>query len=353
MTRLDYTPEDALQFHQAILAVAVPAATRIYTRYRQKLGVAELRPWDLNQDLYPVQNPALPAYGDVAALQNGVQDIFNQLDPHLGQYFALMRSEGLLSLENRKGKAPGAFCTGFPVLKSPFIFMNASGSSADVITLLHESGHAFHNFERLKLPYTQQRAPGLEFAEVASMAMELLAAPYLVSSGLYAEDTVRRFRSEHLERILLFWPYMAVVDAFQHWAYLHPQQAPDPANCDARWMDLWSEYMPGVVWRGLEDEAMTGWQRKQHIFRSPFYYLEYGLAQLGAVMVWRNALVDPTRALDDYRQALQLGGTRSLPELYQKAGARLAFDAQTLEQAVNAVENALAELTSGGERNQL
>jgi len=234
--------------------------------------------------------------------------------------------------------------------RRPFIFMNAVGLSGDVRTILHESGHAFHNFERLQLPFAQQRAPGLEFAEVASMSLESLTFPYIDAEpvGLYSPDDARRFRLLHLEKILAFWPYMAVVDAFQHWAYTHIGQAGDPANCDAKWLELWQRYLPGVDWSGLQAEAETGWHRKQHIYRYPFYYVEYGLAQLGAVQVWRSALQDPVEALARYRQALSLGGTATLPQLYQAAGARLAFDAETLAEAVQLVEQALFALEEFG-----
>lgn len=344
LLRLDYTPEDARRFQKAILEVAVPAATRVYEKHRDLQHYDVLRPWDLDLDLYPLHFPSLPAYGNTSRLEECVHTIFGELDTQLGEYFGKMRELGLLSLDNLKGKAPGAFCTGFPTMGMPFIFMNAVGLSADVRTLLHESGHAFHNFERFKLPFTQQRTPGLEFSEVASMAMELLAAPFIASSGLYESAEAARFRIAHLEHILVFWPYMAVVDAFQHWVYSHPEQATLAENCDACWLDLWRQYIPGVDWGGVEEAAMTGWHRKQHIFRAPFYYLEYGLAQLGAVLVWQRALSDPQKALAGYLTALGLGGTVSLPDLYKAAGARLAFDAETLGEAVDLVENTLVQL---------
>lgn len=344
LLRLDYTPQDANRFHKAILDVAVPAATRVYDKVRRLNHLDSLRPWDLDLDLYPLHFPSLPSYGEVKRLEACVQNIFDNLDLQLGDYFRMMSNRNLLSLENSKGKSPGAFCTGFPTMGMPFIFMNAVGLSGDVRTLLHESGHAFHNFERFKLPFTQQRTPGLEFSEVASMAMELIAAPFLTSSGLYSSDEAARFRVSHLEHILVFWPYMAVVDAFQHWVYTHPDQAVKSENCDAHWLELWQMYIPGVDWNGFEEAAMTGWHRKQHIFRAPFYYLEYGLAQLGAVLVWQKALTDPQQALKKYRDALSLGGTVTLPELYEAAGARLAFDEQTLAEAVGLVEDAMREL---------
>ncbi len=340
MLRLDYTPQDCLDFHQAIEQIATPAATRIYERHRKRLGVECLRPWDLDQDLYPIHQPSLPQYGNVDDLQHKAGAIFAQVDPVFGEYFRLMQSEALLDLDNRKGKAPGAYCTGFPVLRRPFIFMNAVGLSSDVRTILHESGHAFHNFERLGLPYAQQRNPGLEFAEVASMAMELLASPYLLDTlgGFYSRSDANRFLSEQLEHIITFWPYMAVVDAFQHWVYTHAAQAIEPAACDAKWHELWKRFIPGVDWSGLEAEAMTGWHRKQHIYRYPFYYIEYGVAQLGAVQVWQHALQDQPQAVAKYRQALALGGKMNLPELYRVAGATFALDAETLKSAVDFIE---------------
>ena len=234
------------------------------------------------------------------------------------------------------------------VVHLPFIFMNSVGLHDDVQTLLHEGGHAFHVFETAALPYHQQLSVGMEFAEVASMAMELLSAPYLPSSqgGFYADADAARARIEHLEGTILFWPYMAVVDAFQHWVYEKPQAASDPANCDAQWDALWLRFMPGVDWSGLEQERMTGWQRKLHIFQVPFYYIEYGLASLGAIQVWRNAIQDQAGAVAAYRKALALGGTVPLPVLYDTAGARFAMDSAILRQAVELAETTIDKLQS-------
>ncbi|MFM8320950.1 MAG: M3 family oligoendopeptidase [Chloroflexota bacterium] len=346
MLRLDYTPQDAQRFDQAVEQVVVPAATRLYRRYAQRLGAPSVRPWDLDNDLIPLSHPPLPPYGALEDLPRKAEAAFRRVDAQFGEQFGQMRVEGLLDLDNHKGKAPGAYCTSYPVTGRPFVFMNAIGLSSDVRTILHESGHAFHNYARLRLPFAQQRTPGLEFAEVASMAMELLASPYLdvEPEAFYAPEAARRFRIAHLEQALTFWPYMAVVDSFQHWVYTHPEQAGEAAYCDAKWLELWWRYLPGVDWTGLEEAAMTGWQRKQHIHRYPFYYIEYGLAQLGAVQVWANARRDPQAALAQYRHALELGGTVTLPELYAAAGARLAFDAGTLAEAVTLAEQVINEL---------
>jgi oligoendopeptidase F len=257
-----------------------------------------------------------------------------------------MRQNDMLDVPNRKNKRPGAFCTSLPHTGSPYIFMNAVGKRDDVRTLLHEAGHAFHNFETMQhLPYLPQRRYPIEFAEVASMAMELLAAPYLDSThgGYYVTADAARDRIAHLEKIIFFWPYMAVVDGFQHWAYTSGDAPRDPAACDEKWAELWSRFIH-VDYTGLETERMTGWHRKQHIYNYPFYYVEYGLAQLGAVQVWANALSDQAGAVKRYREALALGGTRSIPELYAAAGAKFAFDAKTLGEAVGLIESTIERL---------
>ena len=344
LLRFDYTPENCLQFHTAIEKVVVPAASRLYEQRKQRLGVSSLRPWDLNVD--PLGREALKPYQTLEELETKVSRIFHQVDPALGEYFEVMRRKGLLDLENRKGKAPGAYCFGYDMVRLPFVFENAVGLHADVSTLLHESGHAFHVFEEAHLPYQQQLPVGMEFAEVASISMELLSARYLLSSkgGFYSEEESARALAEHLEEDLLFWPYMAVVDAFQHWAYTHQSQASDPRNCDQKWGELWLRFMPGVDWSGLEDILVTGWQRKQHIFEAPFYYVEYGLASLGAFQVWRNAMQDQEAAVAAYRQALALGGTVTIPQLYATAGARFAMDEEILAEVIQLIEGKINEL---------
>lgn len=333
--RFDYGPAECMRFHKAIEEVAVPAAMKLCERRRRLLGVETLRPWDLDAD--PLGRPPLVAFQNVEELKAGCSSIFHQVDPVLGGYFDTMVHENLLDLDNRKNKAPGGYCTEFAAAKRPFIFMNAVGVHNDVQTVLHEAGHAFHAFERNALPYYQQRHVGMEFSEVASMAMELLASPYLAreKGGFYSETDAARAVAEHLEWSILFWPYMAAVDAFQHWVYENPSDAMNPANCNEHWVKLSMRFMPWIDWTGLDVELMTGWQRKLHIHTVPFYYVEYGLAQLGAAQVWRNALADQARAVAAYRSALALGGTVSLPALYSKAGAQFSFDVDVLESAVS------------------
>ena len=348
LLRFDYTPEHCIQFQRAIEEAAVPATRYLHEKRRQKLGLSSLRPWDLYIDLNG-QRPLHP-FDRVSDLEEGVARIFQQLDPELGKYFEIMRQEGLLDLDNRKGKAPGGYCTDYPVSGRPFIFMNAVGIQEDVQTLIHEGGHAFHVFESTKLPYFQQKRVGLEFMEVASTAMELLAAPYLTKDrgGFYSQVEAARARIEFLDTAICFWPYMAVVDAFQHWVYENHQAASDPVNCDVKWAELQGQFMGDEDWDGLEDELVTGWQRKLHIVQDPFYYIEYGLAQLGAFQIWRNSLGNQKKAVADYRKALSMGGTVSLPRLFALAGAQFAFDVLTLQEAVDLGIKALEELENRG-----
>ncbi len=338
LLRFDYTPDDARRFHDAIEEVVVPAARRVYERRRQRLGLDTLRPWDLDVDASG--EPPLRPFGNVEELKSRAAAMFQRVDPQLGAYFETIRGEDMLDLENRKNKAPGGFCITYPVTQRPFIFMNAVGIHDNVQTLLHEGGHAFHSFESAHLPSLQRNVP-MEFSEVASMSMELLASPYLLSDqgGIYTPPDAARARVEHLEGNICFWPYMAVVDAFQHWAYMNPDAAVEPAQCDAFWAGLWRRFMQGVDWSGLDDVMATGWHRKVHIYSYPFYYIEYGMAQLGAVQVWGNALHDQAGAVARYRQALALGSTVTLPELYRTAGARFAFDAAALRQAITLMES--------------
>lgn len=355
--RFDYAPDDCRRFQDAIEAACVPAAARLHERHRVRLGLDRLRPWDLTDGSFgrpanPPGQPPLAPYADTPELVAKSAAIFRWLDPALGAQFDTMVAEGLMDLDNRTGKAPGGYCTYFPTARRPFIYMNAVGVHDDVQTLLHEAGHAFHAFLSSDLPYVHQLRAPMEFCEVASMAMELLAAPYLTAGDdpLYTPAEAVQARAQHLESMLFFWPYMAVVDAFQHWAYTHPAEAVDPRRCDAEWAALFRRFIPAVDWTGLDDELATGWHRKLHIFTVPFYYVEYGLAALGAAQVWQRSLADERAALDGYRRALTLGGTATLPELFAAAGARFAFDEGTVGAVVADIEAAIDALEGAAER---
>ena len=339
--RFDYTPEDCRTFRDAIETEVVPAASALYEARRKKLAVESLRPWDLAVD--PLLRPPLKPYSGGRELESGVRSVFDALDPELGSAFSRMRDLGCLDLESRKGKAPGGYCTFFPVEGKPFIFMNGVDLHDDVQTLLHESGHAFHFMETARWPWSLQWNVGVEFAEVASMAMELLALPFLPAEkgGFYRPADAERALVEHLESVITLWPYIAVVDAFQHWVYENPARAASPEACDSQWEALWRRFMPGIDYSGFEDHLRSGWQRKLHIHQIPFYYIEYGMAQLASVQVWANSLEDRAGALAAYRRGLALGGTKRLPDLYAAAGARFVFDRPSLHVAVERVMEVL------------
>ncbi len=345
--RLDYTPEDCLRFHAAIEEFVQPVITRLYERRRRRLGTRTVRPWDMSVD--PLGRLPLRPVTDGRTLEECAAGIFQRVDPHLASYFETMRAEGLLQMEHQPGKESGGYCARYPVSRRPFILMNASGSQHDVWNLFHQAGHAFQVFESGGLPYQQQRHPGAEFTGVAAMAIELLGAQLLSEEvgGFYPAADAARARIEHLEQCLLRWSMMAITDAFEHWVYEHGDAALDPAACAAQWASLWLRYLPAVDWSGLDDELQAEWQRHSSLFLHPFSSIEDGLAQVGAVQIWANALHDPVQAAASYRQSLSLGGTRTLPELFAAAGAELAFDDHTLREAANLMEDTIDELERG------
>jgi len=346
--RFDYSPEDCRSFHAAIEQVFVPAAKRVYEKRRARLGIDTLRPWDIYVD--PLGTSPIKPYESMEEFKTKLHAVFEQVDPAFGNYFQIMADEDLLDLESRKHKAPGGYTVGLQVAHRPFVFMNNENTPEDVQTMLHEGGHAFHEFERTHIHFYQRGEYYLpiEFQEVASMGMELLASPYKTKDcgGFYTDSEQARTMIQLLEGIILFLPYMALVDAFQHWIYENPRLSADASRCEEKWAELWDRFMIGIDYSGLEDNKKTYWHRQGHIFGSPFYYIEYGLAQLGAVQVWANARRDQKKAVADYRRALSLGATIPLPELFATAGAKFAFDAQTLQEAVNLLEAVIAEMES-------
>jgi oligoendopeptidase F len=343
--RFDYTPQDCLRWDDAVEATVVPAVRRIHERRRQRMGVDVLRPWDVEEFPDPEGRPALRPFDEVDQLVSGAGRIFAGVDPALGERFQTMVERGSLDLASRRGKAPGGYCVDLSQIREPFIFMNAVGSQSDVETLLHESGHGFHTFEAAPLDLHWERDYGIEIAELASLSMELLASPRLVASagGFYAEEDARRARADHLEGVIAILCHIASIDAFQHWIYTDPDGA-DRDRRDARWLEIRDRFQPAIDGEGLEPERIARWYKQLHLYQFPFYYIEYGLAQLGALQVWRNSLADRAEAVRAYRHALSLGGTRGLPELYAAAGARLVFDAATMGELIALVETELERL---------
>ncbi len=340
--RFDYTPADCARLHAGVEQYVVPAIERALEHRRARLGLAQLRPWDLAIDPWRAASPV--PYRDVAELERTAARVFTAVDPELGREFQLMMDEGLLDLESRAGKAPGGYCDTLHARGRPFVFMNAAGVAEDVTTLLHEAGHSFHAFASHQRPLIWQRHPGAESAELASMSMELLAAPFLARPiGYYEEPDALSTRLEHLEGILLSLAHIASVDAFQSWIYTDPE-GNDAAARDRMWLTLRDRFEPGVDWSGLTAERVARWYRQLHIFLYPFYYIEYGIAQIGALQVWRNARRDPASAVAAYRRFLALGATRPLPDLYREADVHFSFDPALIGELVALIEEETAAL---------
>lgn len=329
--RFDYGVEQTTAFGEAVERVVVPVARRIQAERHAALGVDRLRPWDLVVD--PHGRPRLRPFDCVEQLCDRAEAVFGRIDPEFGAQFRFLREHGLLDLSNRKGKAPGGYQTTLEGDRLPFIFMNAVGLDSDVGTLLHEGGHAFHTLAARGEALAAYREGPIEFCEVAAMAMELLGSGHL-DEFYHPVDAARSYR-QSLERTLLMLPWIAAVDAFQHWVYAHPGH--DREQRRAVWTGLMRRFGDDVDWSGYEDPRASYWHRQLHIFLYPFYYVEYGIAQLGALGIWRRSQAEPARAVHDYRRALALGGSRPLPELFAAAGVPFAFDEATIVPLIEAV----------------
>lgn len=338
MERFDYTPADCEAFADAIEKIIVPQARKLGEERKSLLGLDVLRPWDMSVD--PKGREPLRPFETVDQLVAGCRTAFEQVEPDFGVHLAKMEKEGLLDLQSRKGKAPGGYMMEYKGRRLPFIFMNAVGTHNDVRTLLHEGGHAFHVFAASGEKIAALRDAPIEFAEVASMSMELLAGRNL--EAMYDEAAIGRSFADHLRGVLHFFPYMAMVDMLQHWAYTHPKHTRDERK--TRWVDLNNRFADWVDYTDYEDVQAYSWHRKNHPFVVPFYYVEYGIAQLGALGVWRNSQTDKKSAVKAYRNALALGGRRPLPELFETANVPFDFTAKVIEPAVKAIENELALL---------
>ncbi|MBU6402844.1 MAG: M3 family oligoendopeptidase, partial [Verrucomicrobia bacterium] len=338
LRRFDYTPEDCLGFHDAIAHEVMPLVRELQARRRHHLGLARLRPWDLAVD--PRGRPPLQPFEQVDSLITSTAKIFADLDRELAVQFDQMRDLHLLDLANRKGKAPGGYQCTLAETRLPFIFMNAVGIQRDVETLLHEAGHAFHTFATRGEPLHAYRSAPIEFCEVASMSMELLGNQFL--QAFYTGPDASRARHDHLENVILIFPWIATIDAFQHWLYLHPRHT--RTERATAWTSLLDRFGGEVDWTGYEAVRAALWHRQLHLFLHPFYYIEYGIAQLGALQVWVNARHDPVQALRAYKRGLALGGTRPLPELFAAAGGRFDFSATTVKPLIHRVREELTRL---------
>jgi oligoendopeptidase F len=341
--RFDYTPDDCLRFADSIAKACVPIVAELDKRRQKDLGVETLRPWDLTVD--PKNRPPLRPFKETETEQfvDRTKAIFQRLSPQLADEFETLRTRRNLDLQSRKGKQPGGYQCSLEESREPFVFMNAAGLQRDVETLLHEGGHAFHALAAREEPLVFLRSAPMEFCEVASMSMEALGCEHFDVFYANPADAARAKRS-YLEGVIRFFPWMAIIDSFQHWIYTHPGHTRPQRT--AEWLRLLERFYSRLDWSGHEAAKESLWQRQLHLFHHPFYYVEYGIAQLGALQLWMKARQDPRKAIANYRAALALGGTKPLPELFSAAGIAFDFSDKTLRPLMNALGEELARLPS-------
>ena len=321
MGRFDYTKEDCFKFHEAVKLHVLPLVEKINNKKKEKLGVDTLRPWDTEAEPEGVQ-PLSPFKTGEELTEKTIQ-CFEQLNPFFADCLRKMKTIGHLDLESRIGKAPGGYNCPLAESGAPFIFMNAAGQMHDVTTMVHEGGHAVHSFLAHPLALSAFKEYPMEIAEVASMAMELFSMDYW-RVFFDNEDDLTRAKEHQLERTISIFPWIATIDKFQHWVYENPTHTVDERQ--TKWMEILNEFSTHTVdFSGLESYRQIGWQRQLHLFEVPFYYIEYGIAQLGAIGLWKQFKENKESAIKNYINALQLGGTKTLPQLYEAAGLKFSF----------------------------
>jgi oligoendopeptidase F len=327
--RFDYTPEDCARFHEAVERYFVPLSREIDKERMGTLGLETLRPWDLAVD--PLGRPPLAPFADAEELIAGVARVFRKVDPQLSGYFARMTQLELLDLSSRKGKAPGGFQDELTEARLPFIFMNAANRDNDVRVLMHESGHSFHTFlmREAGLPFynANMNLPS-EFAEVASTTMELIGGEHLEGTFYSAPEARRSNRSE-VEGMVKLFTWVATIDAFQHWVYTRPEHSTEERA--EEWSRIFYRFAGLENYEGFEDVLRSRWQRQLHLFQVPFYYIEYGIATIGALGIWLHYRRDPEGGIAAYKRALSLGSSRPLPQLFEAAGLKWGFGPDEIE----------------------
>ena len=326
--RFDYTKEDCFRFHDAVKEYVVPLVNKINEKKRKKLGLDTLRPWDTEAE--PAGIEPLRPFTNGQDLLTRTIECFDELNPFFGECLRTMQKMGRFDLESRKGKAPGGYNCPLAETGAPFIFMNASGQMGDLTTMVHEGGHAIHSFLSHPLKLSSFKDYPMEIAEVASMSMELFTMDHW---ELFFSDKndLARAREHQLERVITIFPWIATIDKFQHWIYENPSHTLEQRK--QKWMEILNEFSSqSVDWSGLEHYREFGWQRQLHLFEVPFYYIEYGIAQLGAIGLYMQYKKNKEKALSNYIQALSLGGTRTLPELYDAAGLKFNFSKEHIKE---------------------
>lgn len=340
MGRMDYTPEDCKAFHDSVKMETVPILDKIARHRKEALGVDRLRPWDKAVDA--TGKPPLKPFGNPDELVEKTISCFRRLDPFFADCLSDMRNRGFLDLDSRKGKAPGGYNYPLAETGAPFIFMNASSTLRDLVTMVHEGGHAVHSYLMRDLELNNFRQTPSEIAELASMTMELLTMEHW-DVFFENEADYKRAKREHLEQIIETLPWVAAIDKFQHWIYEHPSHQREERH--RMWKTIFQEFSDDATdWSDLEEFKMAMWQKQLHLYEVPFYYIEYGMAQLGAIAIWKNYRQDPDSALQAYKEALSSGYTRAIPQIYETARIKFDFSGPYIKGLMAFVNNELENL---------
>jgi len=347
MHRFDYSIEDCLEFHDSIEYSCMPLKNQMNDFRKRKLELDKFRPWDSSVDV-DGKKPLKP-FIDVNELVNGCSRIFHSMSTELGDFFDLLQKNNCLDLESRKGKAPGGYQYYLQKSRMPFIFMNAAGTQRNLETMIHEAGHAFHSFYSGHLDLIHERDAPIEFAEVASMSMELLTHPYW--EEFYDKENAIRARVNHLKGIIQFMPWMAKIDSFQHWIYKNPSHT--RSERVVKWLEIQKRFGSKIEYGGINKEGEDlekimeiSWQLQGHLFGAPFYYVEYGIAQLGALQMWNYQKKNSDNALKLYKNGLSLGYTKGLTDLFKASGLKMSFSKEHVNKLIKEVNEQLQEIST-------
>lgn len=331
--RFDYTVDDCKEFHNSVEKFVVPIQKKVMRRRKEMMG-HDLKPWDTAVD--PLGREALNPFSNGNDLLEKSIRVLDRLDPFFGDCLRTMEKNSLLDLDSRIGKAPGGYNYPLAQTNMPFIFMNATSNLRDVETLLHEAGHAIHSFQMATLPLNSFKDTPSEVAELASMSMELLSMS--AWDEFFTGEDLTRARTEQLEGVISTLPWIATIDAFQHWIYENPTHTREERR--AYWKSLQQRFGTGMVdYTGIETALDYTWHRQLHLFEVPFYYVEYGIAQLGAIGVWKNYIDGEKEALQQYKDFMKLGYMKSIPEIYKTAGVKLDFSAEYIKELMRFLES--------------
>jgi len=337
--RFDYTPQDSINFHKSIEEIVIPICKKINSEKAKSLDIKEIRPWDTKFFF----NVIPKGFNNIDELLEKMIKIFTKIKPEYGKYLEYMKNSNLLDLENRKGKAPGGYTFSLKDRGSSFIFTNFTGQLRDLFTFAHEFGHTLHNFRVSNLGITQYKENPSESAELASMSMELIFLEHL-ENIFDDQKTIIQIKLYKLKNSILFFPWCITIDAFQHWIYLNPNHS--ITERQKYFSELLDRFDTGINWKGLEYYKEIYWLPQPHIFSTPFYYIEYGMALLGALAIYRNYLKDPQKTIEQYDQFLRLGNSKSLRELYKTAGIEFNFSPEYIKEIIKFVENEIERLYS-------